>query len=61
MKNKKMKFCNNLKASLVLVFIINIPVLANITLMGKITPPPPQKKKKKKTHKSQKLTKFTLN
>ena len=39
-----------IKASLVLVFSVNIP--ANITLMGKIL---------KKYHKSQKLTKFTLN
>ena len=39
-----------IKASLMLVFSINI--LADITLMGKIT---------KKYHKSQKLTKFTLN
>ena len=39
-----------IKASSVVVFDINI--LANITLMGKIP---------KKYHKSQKLTKFTLN
>ena len=39
-----------IKASLVLVFSVNI--LANITLMGKIP---------KKYHKSKKLTKFTLN
>ena len=40
-----------IQASLMLVFSINI--LADITLMGKIT--------KKKYYKSQKLTKFTLN
>ena len=47
---QKKEICNNLKASIVMVFDINI--LANITLMGKI----PQK-----YYKSQKLTKFTSN
>ena len=50
--NKKIVIIYNfvIKASLVVVFDINI--LATITLIGKM---------KQKYHKSQKLTKFTMN
>ena len=51
-EQKKRNFVIIIKVSSAVVFDINIHVLANITFIGKI----PQK-----YHKSQKLTKFTLN